>query len=249
VLLAARREDVLKEAAARLNAECGGPEVQYRTVDLADRTSIATFADAALEALGRVDILLGNAALGIYQPIDTISDESFDAMMQVNVSANISLVRAFLPGMRANRWGRVIFSSSAVSTLSSPHEGSSLYTTVKAALQAFTRTAAAEAGHDGITVNSLVLGMFMTDLVVEMAAGVDPEHGGREFLKPFASITSLGRMGRCEEVEGIVQLLASDAGTFITGASLPIDGGMTTMLLPHEPPSGDTPTTNSGAPA
>lgn len=235
VLICSRREDLLADAARRLSDESDGSEVLYRTVDLAIRASLATFTDEALATLGNVDIFIGNAGLDSYEPIDALADDSIDTMFQVNVAANLALLRAFIPGMRANRWGRAVFSSSAMSLMGSPHEGASVYSAVKGALNAFTRTAATEGGHDNITVNAIVLGMFLTDMVAALASSADPENQGREFLKQFGAITALGRLGECEEIEGLIQFLCSDAGSYVTGTSLAIDGGMTIMLRPNMP--------------
>jgi NAD(P)-dependent dehydrogenase (short-subunit alcohol dehydrogenase family) len=107
--------------------------------------------------MGGVDILVGNAGQDLFQPVDAITDEIHDQIMRVNFGANVDLTRALLPGMRARKWGRILYSSSATSVRGSAQEGMSLYTASKGALNAFARTVATEAGHDGITVNSLVL--------------------------------------------------------------------------------------------
>jgi 3-hydroxybutyrate dehydrogenase len=173
-------------------------------------------------------------------PVEQIDQTSLDAMMEVNISANLHLLRAFLPGMRAKKWGRVLFSSSATSVQASPHEGIGMYTAVKGALNAFTRTAAAESGHDGVTVNSLILGLYRTELAEELAESLDAQHGagaGKAYLDSYSCMTALGRLGRCDEVEGVVQLLASDAGGYITGTNLAIDGGLTAMIRPNAVPA------------
>ena len=112
-----------------------------------------------------------------------------------------------------------------------------MYAASKGAINAYTRMAAAELGHDGITVNSLILGAFHTDMmqtnVVEL---LDQMHGpgaGEAFVKDFAGNSALGRLGRPEEVEGQVQLLASDAGSYVTGTEVIVDGGMSIMMRPN----------------
>jgi NAD(P)-dependent dehydrogenase (short-subunit alcohol dehydrogenase family) len=212
VVLAARRESVLKEAADHMAAEAPQGHVDYAAVDLGDRDSIHDFARTTIER--------------------------FDQVFQINVAANIALMRAYLPHMRQRKWGRIMFSSSATSLAGSAQEGMSVYTAAKAGLNGFVRTAAAETGHDNITVNTIVFGMYLTDMVkehlkvVEAAAGIDAVRG---FEVSFASMTAAGRLGDCQEVEGVAQLLASDAGSYITGSNLVIDGGMSAMLRPNEP--------------
>jgi len=237
VLIAARREDVLREAAARLNANLEGDgRVCWYPVDLGDRHSITQLAEHALSQFPSVDIFVGNAAQDFHEHVANISNQAIDRMMQVNISANIELTRAFLPGMRAKRWGRFLFSSSATTVVTSPYEGCAMYTAVKGALNAFTRTLATEVGHDNITANVLVLGFFVTDMVrhaqnqIRATAG---EAAARQFMEDFVGMTALGRAGSPAELEGLVQFLASDAGSYVTGSSLVVDGGLSIMLRPN----------------
>jgi NAD(P)-dependent dehydrogenase (short-subunit alcohol dehydrogenase family) len=138
--------------------------------------------------------------------------------------------------MRAKKWGRFMFSSSVSTIVTSPHEGIGMYTATKGALNAFVRTLAAEAGHDNITANSLVIGFFVTDLVrhaEDLLRKTQGEQAARAFMRDFIGMTALGRAGKPEELEGLIQLLASDAGSYITGTNLVIDGGMSIMLRPN----------------
>jgi NAD(P)-dependent dehydrogenase (short-subunit alcohol dehydrogenase family) len=238
VLICSRREAVLAAAAESLAAENLSGEVLTHVVDLASRTSIRKLTDYALTTLGGVDILIGNAAIDCLEHLENIKDESIDTMCQVNISANVEMVRAFLPRMRKNKWGRILFTSSATTICASPHEGAGMYSAVKGALNTFTRTAAVEAGHDGVTVNSLVLGMYLTDMVRDIFSQLEQAHGkgaGHTAMNSFACMTALGRLGECAEIEGVVQLLASNAGRYITGTNMVIDGGMSIMLRPNMP--------------
>jgi NAD(P)-dependent dehydrogenase (short-subunit alcohol dehydrogenase family) len=186
--------------------------------------------------MGGVDIFIGNAAQDFLEHIEDIQDEHIDRMLQVNVSANIELARAFVPGMRKRKWGRFLFSSSATTVTTSPHEGICMYTAVKGAINNFAKTLAAETGHDNITSNALVLGIFYTDMIAaaeQHFRDTEGEGAARKFLEDFVGITALGRAGRLEELEGLIQLLASNAGSYITGTNLVIDGGMSIMLRPN----------------
>lgn len=238
VVIAARRESLLKEAADKLAEEAPQGNVDIATVDLQDRSSISDLAAATLDKFGGVDIFVGNAGADLFEPVDAITDERMDQIFQINVMANVALSRAFLPHMRQQKWGRLIYSSSATSVRGSAQEGMSLYTAAKSAMNAFARTAAAETGHDNITVNTIVLGMYWTDMLrehlklVEGAAGREAVQG---FELSFAGMTAAGRLGDCIEIEGAVQLLASDAGSYITGTNFAVDGGMSSMLRPNEP--------------
>jgi NAD(P)-dependent dehydrogenase (short-subunit alcohol dehydrogenase family) len=237
VLIAARRAEVLRDAAERLNenAEIAG-RVRWHTVDLANRKNVAALASHAIETLGDIDIFVGNAAQDFHMPVESIRDDAVDTMLQANISSNVELVRAFLPGMRAKRWGRFLFSSSATTVVASPFEGCSIYTAVKGALNAFTRTLSTEVGHQNITANALVLGFFFTDMVRDAQEDIRRREGdaaARKFEEDFVGMTALGRAGTPDELEGLIQLLASNAGSYITGSCLVIDGGLSIMLRPN----------------
>ena len=238
VMIASRREDVLHDAAERLTAESDGNQVHYHSLDLADRASTSAFATHAISALDGVDIFVGNAGIDISGRIEDIKDEAIDAMCQVNIGANVSMIRAFLPGMRKRRWGRIMFSSSATTICASPTEGMSMYTAVKGALNAFTHTLATEVGSDGITVNSIVFGAFDTEMMKDVAKALEAQAPGskKKFYDNFSSMNALGRWGEEAEVEGLAQFVASDAGSYLTGTNLVYDGGLTIMLRPAPVP-------------
>jgi len=236
VLIAARREEVLRDATKKLMQDSEIHDIRWHPVDLASRDSVQALSNYALEALGGIDIFIGNAGQDFNEHLLNIKNESIDQIMQVNISANVELVRAFLPGMRNKNWGRILFSSSVSTVVSSPHEGIGMYTATKGALNAFTRTVAAEAGHQNITANSLIIGFFVTDMVKqaqELLRTTQGEDAARIFMEDFVGMTALGRAGNPEELEGLIQLLASDAGSYITGTNLVVDGGMSIMLRPN----------------
>lgn len=238
VVLAAHHESELEAAADQMAAEAPQGRVEYAFVDLGDRNSIEEMARTTNELFDGIDILVGNAGADLFEPVDEISYENLDQVIQINFAANVALMRAYLPHMRKQKWGRIMFSSSAASLAGSAKEGMGVYAAAKSGLNGFARTAAAETGHDNITVNTIVFGMYLTTMVrehlklVEAAAGIDAVRG---FEVSFASMTAAGRLGECDEVEGVAQLLASDAGSYITGSNLVVDGGMSIMLRPNEP--------------
>ena len=236
VMIAARRESVLREAALQLTQESNSNPVLYCTIDLNDRADLARVAKYANETLGGVDIFVGNAAQDDPEPVDGIRDETMYRLLQVNIAANIELFRAFLPKMRAKKWGRVIFSSSIGSRLSAPDTVTSVYGACKSALNAFARHAATEVGHDGITVNSIIIGLYRSQMFEDALGIIAKERGeapAKAFVESFASMTALGRFGQPHELEGVMQLLASDAGSYITGSELTVDGGMSIMMKPN----------------
>lgn len=231
VMIAARRVDVLERAAEQLNAECAERRVCFHPVDLTQRESVKVLADHALSVFNGVDIFIGNAGVEQQQPIDDITPEALDRQIMGGLTANIELTRDLLPHMRRKRWGRIILSSSAASLTAVGDDMISVYGTVKSGLNSFARYVAAEAGHDGITANALIIGCFLTDMVQAHMATLDEAARG-ELAQAFSAMVFLRRPGRPEEIAGLVQLLASEAGSYITGACIPIDGGITAAFRP-----------------
>ena len=234
VILVARREAILSEATQQLLTDPLIKRVEWRSADLYDRGSVGDLAAGVLKDFGGVDIFIGNAAANNLQQIPDVKQESIDELFQLNFSANVRLVQAFLPGMRERKWGRIIFSSSIGSIGIVPRQGSAVYGATKAAINSFARTLAADFGHDGITANAIVLGVYMTEMLErgQRERAKQGEEAARKFLKDLSAKSALGRLGDPAEVEGVVQLLASDAGSYITGTSFVVDGGMSIMMRP-----------------
>lgn len=231
VMIAARRESVLREAADRLNAELAHESVLCHPVDLSDRHSVKALAGHASATLKGVDIFIGNAGFEVQQRIDDLTDDAIDPQIRVNLTANIELTRAFLPHMREKRWGRVIYSSSAGSQLAGTDDMISVYGAAKSGINGFVKYVAAEGGYHGITANALILGMFQTDMAMDHLAHL-PEDTRRALLQAFSSMVYVRRLGLPEEIGGLIQLLASDAGSYITATCIPVDGGFMSTMRP-----------------
>ena len=169
-----------------------------------------------LERFGRVDILVNNAALARSTRLAALSDEEWRAALEVNLTAPFLLIKAVLPAMKAQRYGRIVnISSSAgrmVSTLGGAH-----YTASKAGLLGLTRAAAKELGPFGITVNAVCPGMIDTELTHENATP--------ELLAKLSAGYPVPRLGTALEVADLICFAASEAAGYITGASLDINGG------------------------
>lgn len=237
VLIAARREDALRDAVARLKIECATDLILHHTVDLNDRENVKAFAEHAQSVLNGVDIFVGNAAYGLFKPFQTITGMELDECMRTNFAANFELTQHFLPAMRAKRWGRILFSSSAGSVLSGD-TGMAAYSATKAALNSLVKTVAVEASQDGVNINTIVIGCYMTDMLASFKDGIDAGQGNdaaRALIQKLETNNMVGRLGNPRELEGMVQLLASDAGSYITGQSIPVDGGMTSMIWANQP--------------
>ena len=169
-----------------------------------------------VERFGRVDILVNNAALARSTRFPELSADEWRRALEVNLTAPFLLIKAVLPTMKAQGYGRIVnVSSSAgrtVSTLGGAH-----YTASKAGLLGLTRAAAKELGQYGITVNAICPGMIDTELTRENASP--------ELLERLAANYPVPRLGTALEVADLICFAASEAAGYITGASLDINGG------------------------
>jgi NAD(P)-dependent dehydrogenase (short-subunit alcohol dehydrogenase family) len=235
VIIAARRENLLKDACERLNKEPHVSNVTWRALDLNDRANVDDFARFAITTYGGIDVYVGNAGGSYTEPMEQLSLDTVDEALQTNLTSNIQFAKAFLPGMVERRFGRFIYSSSIAAVTAAPGVGNFTYSASKAALDGFARTIAGDYGVHNITANSIILGFYRTDIFIDAVAGLRAmagEAAARAFEDSFRLSTALGRFAEPAEIEGLVQLLASDAGSYITGASIAADGGMSMMMRP-----------------
>jgi 3-oxoacyl-[acyl-carrier protein] reductase len=169
-----------------------------------------------LDRFGRVDVLVNNAALALPTRFADLTAEEWRAALEVNLTAPFLLIKAVLPAMKAQQYGRVVNVSSTagrqVSTLGGAH-----YTASKTGLLGLTRAAAQELGKFGITVNAVCPGMIDTELTHENASQERLEQLARSFPVP--------RLGTSLEVADLICFAASEAAGYITGASFDINGG------------------------
>lgn len=214
VFIASRHEDELQAALKEITL---GTSVRggYCVADLSRREESDRLAKAALAAMGKVDILINNAGSNVPQSIDEIKDEDWDRIVELNFSSCMAMSRALTPQMKQRKWGRIIHISSIMALGSKEQRHS--YSGTKAALIGMARAMAIELGPYAITVNCLAPGPFLTDLPGRLLSEKEKQ--------AFALRTSLGRWGDPRELVGPALLLASEAGSYITGETLVVDGG------------------------
>jgi NAD(P)-dependent dehydrogenase (short-subunit alcohol dehydrogenase family) len=214
IVICSRHENELRPALDDI-LKGTGRKGKYFVADMSQRDQVQQLAHNALEAMGRIDILINNAGTNKPQAVDKITDEVWDEVMEINLHSVMVLTRALVPQMKERRWGRVIHITSILAFLAK--EKRNLYCTTKAALLGFARASAIDLGEFGITVNCIAPGPFLTDLPMSVLSAAEQ--------KAFADHTALGRWGKPEELAGTALLLASDAGSYITGTTIIVDGG------------------------
>ena len=214
VFISSRHQNELETAAAEISSGWES-RVAWAVSDQSLRGDADRLVEAALNKFGQIDILVNNAGSNTPQAIDAVKDADWDRIIELNLNSCMALSRAVVPQMKERRWGRIIHISSIMGLASKA--GRNSYSATKAALLGLARSMALELGRYNITVNCLAPGPFMTDLPGKMLSA--------EEKKVFAERTAVGRWGDPRELAGPALLLASDAGSYITGTCLVVDGG------------------------
>jgi 3-hydroxybutyrate dehydrogenase len=222
-------ETVAQAAAERLARETGA-RVLLSRADLNDVGQIEAMVAEARQALGDIDILVNNAVVRHFAPIEKLQTAQWDEALAVNLSAAFHAVRLVLPGMRAQGWGRIINMSSVYGAGATADRIG--YITTKTALIGMTRAIAVETARAGVTCNALMPGTVPSPPIVQRIAdiaarqGISPAEAEAQYME---TRQPTGRFVSMDSVAAMALLLCSPAGADITGAMLPVDGGWTAV--------------------
>ncbi len=211
LVLLDKNRKTLPEVAKRIAGD--GGKVTARIIDLTRTEPLRRLLEE-ITMETHIDILVNNAGFdrpGITAKTDT---KDFNAVMGIHVLVPFFLTKTLLPGMRAQKWGRIINISSIYGLLGA--KGEAAYATAKAAVVGLTKTTAREGGPDGVTVNAVVPGLIRTPPIIAMSD---------KYKAPILSETLLGRIGEPRDVAAVIAFLASEDASFITGAAIPVSGG------------------------
>ena len=206
-------ENEAKQISEQLNSK--GLKVEIFRADLSQKDCADKLVASVKAKLGDIDILINNAGLMSDASIIEMSDELWDQALNINLTAAFKLIRACAPSMVSKKWGRIINISSQVALVGSANHAH--YAAAKAGLLGLTYSAAKEYGASGVTVNAVLPGRIQTNMIAQRSKGR---------LDEWLAQTPLNRLGKPEEVAGMINFLASEMASYVTGASINVNGGL-----------------------
>ena len=225
VAIVARGREALDHAAKTIDAAASGRVVAV-AADVANAADVKRAYDEVMLAFGKVDIVVNNAGTSRTGPFEDLTDEVMQQDLDQKFFAALRLTRLVWPQMKERRWGRVI--NVLAIGAKAPRGGSAPTTISRAAGMALTKVLAGEGAPHNILVNALLVGIIEADQHVQRAKRLGV--GLTEYMEGFAKETPIGRAGKPEEFANLACLLASDAGSYITGTAINVDGGRSPVV-------------------
>lgn len=223
VAILARDPGALAEAKQQIAAAAPGRKLAAISCDVSKAADIRKAYDQVMSEFGKVDIFVNNAGQSTRGPSETITDEMWQADLDLKLFAQIRFSRLLFPQMKERRWGRII--SVLNIGAKAPGPDSAPTSVSRAAQMAFTKVLSQEGAPHNVLVNSLHVGVIVSDQIVRRhrreAANVSLD----EFIAQAGRGVPLGRMGRAEEFASVATFLASDAASYVTGCAINVDGG------------------------
>lgn len=224
VSLCARTKESLRETAEEIRSR-GGAVLEV-ACDVSRAEDLQRWFDATVNHFGQVDILVTNTGGPPAAPFEKLSEEQWRTGIDSTLMNVVRLCQLVIPGMRRRKWGRIVHLTSFVAK--QPVELLTISSTLRAGISGLTKTLADQLAGDGILVNAVLPGHFLTDRqrhLSELRAeqqGITPD----QYLEKSQEVIPLKRFGRVEEMGDTVAFLCSERASYITGVSLQIDGGL-----------------------
>ena len=217
IMLVKPNQDEGIQADKELALDYGIKAISF-AADITHQEKTEAMAKDAMNTFGRIDILINSAGINIRGSIDEVSLEDFSKVMEINVTGTWLCSRAVTPFMKNSKSGRIINMASTLGLIGLSNR--TPYTSSKGAVVQMTRALALELAPFNIMVNAICPGPFLTEMNMPIAE----DEATKNFI---VGATALGRWGTLAEIQGAAIFLASDAGSYVTGSMLTVDGGWT----------------------
>jgi 3-oxoacyl-[acyl-carrier protein] reductase len=230
LVLCARGADALDDTRKYIEQTAGTPVLSV-PADLSQAADIANLFSSGLERFGRIDILVTNAGGPSTGHFESLSRESWEAATRLTLHSVLELTRHVLPGMKERRWGRILNITSIA--VKQPIDNLMLSNSLRAAVTGFARTLANEVATWGITVNNIMPGYTRTERVEELSRMMAEKEGisAADFIGRWEKEIPMRRLGEPVELAALAAFLVSERASYITGTSIPVDGGWIRALM------------------
>ena len=227
VALVARRENLLAEAKDAIESQRGGRVATF-SCDVTDAGAVERTVEATVGDLGSIDILVNNAGQSQTGRFEDITDEVWQADLDLKLFAAIRFSRLVFPGMKERRWGRII--NILNTAAKAPPPGSAPTSVSRAAGMALTKVLAGEGAPHNVLVNALMIGSIKSDQVRRAYDRSDKRVGFEEFMANSGRSLPMGRMGEAQECGNVALFLASGGASYLTGCAINMDGGLSRVV-------------------
>ncbi len=238
VLMVARGEERLGEAARRIEAETGAPgtgTTATLALDVTDPDAGERMLAAARERLGGVDVLVNNAGTASWRDLFDVPDEDWRAQYELNVMAPLRAMKAFAPALAERGWGRVVNVCSTAAKR--PSAAMPEYSVAKAAELSLSRLFADRYAADGVLVNAVCPGAVESEQWMEPGGLLDQNvaasgaAGREEALAAAGSRRPIGRLAQVEEIAAAIVFLCSERASYVAGSAWSVDGGAVAVII------------------
>jgi 3-oxoacyl-[acyl-carrier protein] reductase len=230
LVLCSRKAESVRRTASEIAAQTGA-EILALACDVSRPVEVARLVESGIERFGRIDILVTNTGGPPAGPFESFTIEQWEAATRVLLHSTVELARNVLPGMKERRWGRILNITSIA--VKQPVENLILSNSLRAAVTGMARTLANEVASYGITVNNIMPGYTRTERVEELALMMAEKEGitAAEFIARWEKEIPMQRLGEPRELAALAAFLISERAGYITGTSIPVDGGWIRSLL------------------
>ncbi|HEY1260238.1 MAG TPA: SDR family oxidoreductase [Stellaceae bacterium] len=228
VAILARDEATLAAAKAQIQAGAAGRKVAAISCDVAKADAIRRAYDRIMSEFGKIDIYVNNAGQSTRGPSETITDEMWQADLDLKLFAQIRFCRLVFPQMKERKWGRII--SVLNIGAKAPGADSAPTSVSRAAQMAFTKALSHEGAPHNVLVNSLHVGVIVSDQIKRRYDRERPNVSFEQFVAEAGKGVPMGRMGRAEEFAAVAAFFASDAASYVTGCAVNVDGGRSPVV-------------------
>jgi 3-oxoacyl-[acyl-carrier protein] reductase len=230
LIICSRKTDAIERVVVEI-AGTTGADVLGIAADVANPVDVARLVQSGIERFGRIDILVTNAGGPPAGQFESFTLEQWEAATRLLLHSAVELARHTLPGMKERRWGRILNITSIA--VKQPVDNLILSNSLRAAVTGFARTLANEVASLGITVNNIMPGYTRTERVEELAQMMSEKQGitPAEFIARWEKEIPMRRIGEPREFAALAAFLVSERASYITGTSIPVDGGWIRALF------------------